>query len=116
MRQRTGARSTHYIESNILIPMHSAGDADRMGHDGNAHSHLRHLAPERPVAADDLGDFTAGWRLVPMSVAAIGIGVLSAFVALALLKLIGLFTQPLLLPALEHQLVSPAGNHARAAA
>ena len=42
--------------------------------------------------SDHLGDFTMSWQLVPMSAAAIGIGFLSAWVALALLRLIGLFT------------------------
>jgi chloride channel protein, CIC family len=108
VRRRTCPRSTHYIESNILAPMHTAHDADRMAHDGTAH--LRHLAPERAMSADDLGDFTAGWRLVPMSVAAIGIGVLSAVVALVLLKLIGLFTNLFFFARWDTSMVSPAGN------
>ena len=111
IRRLTRARSTRYIESNILIPMHTAGDADRMAHDGNTHAHLRRLAPERPLAADDLGDFTAGWRLLPMSVAAIGIGALSAVVALVLLKLIGLFTNLFFFGRWDTAMVSPAGNH-----
>ena len=110
IRRQTRTRSTRYIESNILIPMHTAGDADRMAHDGNTHAHLRRLAPERALAADDLGDFTAGWRLIPMSMAAIGIGVLSAVVALVLLKLIGLFTNLFFFGRWDSALVSPAGN------
>jgi len=39
-----------------------------------------------------LGDFTTTTRLLPISALAICIGVLAAFVALALLRLIGLFT------------------------
>ena len=39
-----------------------------------------------------LGDFTTSWSVIPVSLVAIGIGVLSAIVALALLRLIGLFT------------------------
>lgn len=41
---------------------------------------------------DELGDFTATRRLVPISALAVVIGALSAFVALALIRLIALFT------------------------
>jgi hypothetical protein len=37
---------------------------------------------------EKLGDFTTTWEILPISALAIGIGVLSAFVALALLRLI----------------------------
>jgi len=39
-----------------------------------------------------LGDFTTTTRLIPIAVLAILIGVFDAYVAAALLKLIGLFT------------------------
>ena len=39
-----------------------------------------------------LGDFTTPWSVIPISLVASGIGILSAFVALALLRLIGVFT------------------------
>ena len=42
--------------------------------------------------ADELGDFTVTPRVIPLSLAAIFIGIAATFVALALLKLIGLFT------------------------
>ena len=42
--------------------------------------------------ADELGDFTVTTRLIPISLAAIFIGIAATFVALTLLKLIGLFT------------------------
>src|SRR5262249_42754353 len=61
-------------------------------------------------SADELGDFTAGWRLVSMSVAAIGIGVLGAVVALGLLRLSGLFTNLFFFGGWATRLVSPAGN------
>jgi H+/Cl- antiporter ClcA len=61
-------------------------------------------------ASGDLGDFTATWRLIPISLAAIGIGLLSAYVALALLKLIGLFTNLFFFQRWDFALVSPAGN------
>ncbi len=41
---------------------------------------------------DDLGDFTVTPRLIPISIAAMMIGAIASVVALALLKLIGLFT------------------------
>ena len=41
---------------------------------------------------DKLGDFTATPRMITISGIAIFVGLVSAFVALALLKLIGLFT------------------------
>ena len=41
---------------------------------------------------EELGDFTATPRMLPISALAIGIGVLCAYVALALLRLIGFFT------------------------
>jgi hypothetical protein len=42
--------------------------------------------------SQSLGDFTATTRLVPLSLLAIGIGILSTFVAWALLRLIAFFT------------------------
>src|SRR5262249_2408411 len=60
--------------------------------------------------AGDLGDFTATWRLVPISLAAIAIGLLSAYVGLALLKLIGLFPNLFFFQRWDFALVSPAGN------
>ena len=45
-----------------------------------------------------------------MSLVAIGIGLLSAYVALALLRLIGLFTNLFFFQRWETTLVSPAGN------
>ena len=55
---------------------------------------FRNNAPviNRPDRNDELGDFTTTWRVVPISLLATVIGVVCAFVALALLRLIGLFT------------------------
>jgi len=61
-------------------------------------------------ASGDLGDFTANWRLIPISLAAIAIGLLSAYVALALLKLIGLFTNLFFFQRWDFALVSLVGN------
>lgn len=58
-----------------------------------------------------LGDFTTTRRMLPISGLAIGIGVLAAFVALALLRLIGLFTNLFYFGRWNTALVSPAGNH-----
>ncbi len=63
------------------------------------------------VATSELGGFTIHWRVIPLSFIAVGIGVLSAFVALALLRLIGLFTHLFLYQRWDSALVSPAGHH-----
>jgi CIC family chloride channel protein len=61
-------------------------------------------------ALHGLGDFTTTQRVLPLSAMAIVIGVLNAFVALALLKLIGLFTNLFFFQRWDTALVSPAGN------
>ena len=58
-----------------------------------------------------LGDFTTDARVVLISLMAIGIGVISAFVALALLRLIGLFTNLAFFGRWSTTLVSPVGNN-----
>ena len=62
-------------------------------------------------AAEELGDFTTTARVLPISVLAIGIGAISAFVALALLRLIGLFTNLFFYGRWDTAFVSPANNH-----
>jgi len=69
---------------------------------------VRELASAR---ASELGDFTTTWRVVPMSVAAVAIGLLSTCVAWALLRLIGLFTNLFFFQRWGVTLVSPAGHH-----
>src|SRR5215470_554699 len=59
----------------------------------------------------ELGDFTATWRLCPITFLAMFIGVVCAFVALALLRLIGFFTNLFYFGRVGSALVSPAGNH-----
>lgn len=61
--------------------------------------------------AGELGDFTATTRLIPVSLLAIGIGVVSSYVALALLRLIGLFTNLFYFQRWSTTLVSPGDNH-----
>ena len=60
---------------------------------------------------DVLGDFTTTTRLLPIAALAIVIGALASFVALALLRLIGLFTNLFYFGRWSTALVSPAGNH-----
>src|SRR6202790_4540798 len=60
---------------------------------------------------DELGDFTTTWRVVPISLLASVIGVVCAFVALALLRLIGLFTNLFYFGRWSTAMVSPVGNH-----
>jgi H+/Cl- antiporter ClcA len=57
-----------------------------------------------------LGDFTTRPRVITISLMAIFIGVVGAYVALALLKLIGLFTNLFFFQRWSTALVSPAGN------
>jgi H+/Cl- antiporter ClcA len=57
-----------------------------------------------------LGDFTASARMIPISLLAIAIGLLSTAVAWALLRLIGLFTNLFYYQRWNTGLVSPAGN------
>ncbi len=60
---------------------------------------------------EKLGDFTITPRVLFISALAIGIGLISAYVAFALLKLIGLFTNLFFYQRWSTALVSPAGNH-----
>src|SRR6202790_5342376 len=60
---------------------------------------------------DELGDFTTTWRVVPISLLASVIGVVCAFVALALLRLIGVFLKLFYFGRGSTAIVSPAGNH-----
>jgi H+/Cl- antiporter ClcA len=61
--------------------------------------------------AHGLGDFTTTPRLLTVSVLAVCVGALSAVVALALLKLIGLFTNLFFYQRFHADMVSPAGHH-----
>jgi len=62
-------------------------------------------------ALGKLGDFTTTPRMIVIGLLAIIIGVLSAFVALILLRLIGIFTNLFFFQRWGTALVSPAGNH-----
>ncbi len=58
-----------------------------------------------------LGDFTTTARVLPISGLAMVIGLIGAYVALGLLRLIGLFTNLFYYHRVGTALVSPAGNH-----
>ncbi|MGA8539197.1 MAG: chloride channel protein [Terriglobales bacterium] len=60
---------------------------------------------------DELRDFTTTWRVLPISLLATAIGVICSFVALALLRLIGLFTSLFYFGRWSTAMVSPVGNH-----
>ena len=66
---------------------------------------------ERSKSWEVLGDFTTTTRLLPISALALAIGVVAAFVALALLRLIGLFTNLFYFGRWSTAMVSPVGNH-----
>ena len=60
---------------------------------------------------EELSDFTTTRRVLPISLLAMGIGVVCAFVALALLRLIGFFTHVFYYGNTGTSMISPAGNH-----
>src|ERR1039457_2500457 len=60
---------------------------------------------------EKLGDFTTTIRVLPIAGMAMVIGLVGACVALALLRLIGFFTNLFYYQRLGSALVSPAGNH-----
>jgi H+/Cl- antiporter ClcA/predicted transcriptional regulator len=73
-------------------------------------------APSKPAhnagdALEHLGDFTATWRLLPLTLAGVVIGALAAFVAFALLRLIGFFTNLFYFQRFSNEFSSPADSH-----
>ena len=62
------------------------------------------------VDLSHLGDFTTAPRVLTISALAVAIGIVSAYVALALLRLIGLFTNLFFYQRWSTALVSPANN------
>jgi H+/Cl- antiporter ClcA/CBS domain-containing protein len=60
--------------------------------------------------AHQLGDFTTDWRVIPISLLAVAIGLIGTVVAWVLLRLIGLFTNLFYFHRWNTALVSPAGN------
>ena len=62
-------------------------------------------------ALGKLGDFTTSPRVILLALFSVVIGIIGAFVALALLRLIGLFTNLFFFQRWDTSLISPAGNH-----
>jgi len=71
----------------------------------------RGFAAGHDESSEELGDFTTTRRVIPISILAIIIGGIAAFVALALLRLIGLFTNLIFYQRWSSDLSSPAGHH-----
>jgi chloride channel protein, CIC family len=69
------------------------------------------LSHRQPDISPTLGDFTTTSRVIPISLLAIGIGLVSTYVAWALLRLIAFFTNAFYYGRISTVLVSPAGNH-----
>ncbi len=59
----------------------------------------------------ELGDFTVTPRVIMLSAIALFIGVVCSFVALALLRLIGLFSNLFFFGRIDTPIVTPQGNH-----
>src|SRR5678815_1765055 len=71
---------------------------------------MKKLDPGKTIS-NELGDFTTTPRLLRISAIALCIGVLSAFVALGLLKLIALFTNLFFYQRLSATPAEPQGNN-----
>lgn len=71
----------------------------------------RGFSADQDEVPEELGDFTTTRRVIPISLLAIVIGGIAAFVALALLRLIGFFTNLFFYQRWSNDLTSPAGNH-----
>ena len=67
------------------------------------------MPPDRKAA--HIGDFTTPARLIPIAALAVVIGAFAAYVAAALLKLIGFFTNVFFFQRFDTSLVSPEGHH-----
>src|SRR5262245_1967868 len=71
---------------------------------------MKILYPGKTIS-NKLGDFTTTPRLLRISALALGVGAISAFVALGLLKLIALFTNVFFFQRISTEPVQPAGHH-----
>ncbi len=95
--------------------IHRGGEGERsVGNDNEADSRTgngKQESGERSESWEVLGDFTTTTRLLPISGLALAIGVVAAFVALLLLRLIGLFTNLFYFGRWSSVMVSPVGNH-----
>jgi H+/Cl- antiporter ClcA/CBS domain-containing protein len=64
-----------------------------------------------PSLLDGLGDFTTTTRVLPIALLAAGIGAIAAFVAVALLRMIALFTNLFFFQRFSFENATPAGHH-----
>jgi len=71
---------------------------------------MKTIDPGKTIS-NELGDFTTTPRLLRISALALAIGAISAFVALGLLKLIGLFTNIFFYQRISTDAAQPAGHH-----
>lgn len=71
----------------------------------------RFLTNQNSDRAEKLGDFTATWRLVWIALLAVGIGILSSYIAFVLLRLIGFFTNIFFYQRISIVFVSPVHHH-----
>jgi H+/Cl- antiporter ClcA len=69
------------------------------------------MSHKKTNRAEELGDFTTSSRVLPISLIAVGIGVVATFVAWLLLRLIGLFTNIFYYQHWDTAFSSPANNH-----
>lgn len=76
----------------------------------NSKASSKEPALHEPHTSKELGDFSTTRRVVPIAALAVGIGVLASFVAVALLRMIGLFTNLFFYQRWSTELVSPAGH------
>ncbi|MFL6307530.1 MAG: chloride channel protein, partial [Candidatus Sulfotelmatobacter sp.] len=77
-------------------------------------THLRQAArtsEKRDVAPEELGDFTANWRILPICLIAIVTGLVGTGMAWLLLRLIGLCTNLFYFQRFDFSMASPAANH-----
>lgn len=72
---------------------------------------MKSPAPNGNPSLADLGDFTTTRRVVPITLLAAAIGVLSAYVAVALLRMIALFTNLFFFQRVSLENSSPATHH-----
>jgi chloride channel protein, CIC family len=70
---------------------------------------IERVRPHGPSA--HVGDFTTSLRVLPISLVAVAIGVVSAFVALGLIRLIGLFTNLFFFQRWDTALTPPSAHH-----
>lgn len=68
-------------------------------------------SPSLNAEVPRLADFTTDLRVIPLSLIAIGLGIVSSYLAVLLLKLISFFTNLFFFHRFSTQAVSPALNH-----